>query len=237
MDDTDKLSASLTRELYRNLAHAIPSYPGETAEDRAEHIENAMAAIGALHPEDAYEARVAADIVLAQAAAKDALAQAHEYREDPTIGLRCRAQAISMTRQYNALARDLKRRQAQRDKAYNESHPATMERGGYWFRDISTPLPKPEAAPAHAEAPPPRPEPEEDRFRNMTDAERYAVMYPRRAAAIRAEGRLPPNPGFPPPEPGLVEQLLASTSLIVVDAAKEFARHERPPGVTESRKS
>ena len=237
MDDTDKLSASLTRELYADLANGIPSQPGETPETCAERIENAMAAIGALHPEDAYEARMAADIILGQAAAKDAYAQAYEYRADPAIGLRCRDQAKGMVRQYSALARDLTRRQAQRDKAYNESHPATMERAGYWFRGVSIPPPKPDPAPAQAEAPPPTPEPEEDKFRNMTEAEKYAAMYPRRSAAIRAAGGLPPNPGFPPPEPGMVEQLLASTSPIVVDADKEFPRHQRSARATESRRS
>jgi hypothetical protein len=31
--------------------------------------------------------------------------------------------------------------QAERDKAFNEMHPATMGRAGYWFRDISVPGP------------------------------------------------------------------------------------------------
>ena len=81
-----------------------------------------------------------------------------------------------------------------------------MERAGYWFHEIPTPAPKPEPEPAAPAAAP---------FDQLTEAERYAVLYPDRAARIRAAGGLPATPDFGPPEPDLVDEIVHGSSAIL----------------------
>jgi len=80
-----------------------------------------------------------------------------------------------------------------------------MERAGYWFKETTVP------AAAKPEAPPP-PEPaaatDEPQPDIAAEAQRYAVIYPVRAARIRAARGLPPDLDFGPPEPALVAELL-----------------------------
>ncbi|MGC1408722.1 MAG: hypothetical protein WA864_07235, partial [Acetobacteraceae bacterium] len=105
-----------------------------------------------------------------------------------------------------------------------ETHPAAMERAGYWFHEI------PNAAPA-PEPTPPAPAP----FDQLTEAERYAVMYPDRAARIRAAGGLPAAPDFGPPEPELVHAIVHGSSPLLL--ALDRQRHNGaagPPRVTVS---
>jgi hypothetical protein len=118
---------------------------------------------------------------------------------------RCRAQAASMSRQSNAALRALLRMQETHGKQMAETHPAAMERAGYWFHEIPTPAHAPEPAPP-ADATP---------FDQLTEAERYAVMYPDRAARIRAAGGLPPTPDYGPPEPELVHDIVHGSSPIL----------------------
>jgi len=68
-----------------------------------------------------------------------------------------------------------------------------------WFKDISIAPP----------APPPEPE---DRFRQMTEAEQYATLYPDRAARIRACGGLPSPWNCDVPTPRLLDDIVHSTS-------------------------
>jgi hypothetical protein len=84
-------------------------------------------------------------------------------------------------------------------------HPAAMERAGYWFRD---------AVPAPAPDPPPPAEP--DPFSQLSEADRYAVMYPDRAVRIRAAGGLPADLDFGAPEPELVPDIVHGTSPILL---------------------
>jgi hypothetical protein len=91
-----------------------------------------------------------------------------------------------------------------------------MERAGYWFRDVSVPLPEPaEAAPPDPAATP-TPDRSDDRFSRLTEAEQYALIHPARAAGIRAHGGLPPNAKYGPPEPDIVEQLVHGTSPVLL---------------------
>jgi hypothetical protein len=46
----------------------------------------------------------------------------------------------------------------------------------------------------------------------LTEAERYAVIYPDRAARIRAAGGLPADLDFGPPEPALVRDIVHGAS-------------------------
>ena len=92
-----------------------------------------MDAVVALHPADAFEARLAVRIVAMDAHAGDCLRSAGLAVDDPEKIRRCRAQAASMARQADAALRSLQRIQATREKQMAEMHPAAMERAGYWF--------------------------------------------------------------------------------------------------------
>jgi hypothetical protein len=170
----------------------------DTPEARAEHDQHLMDAVAALHPEDDFEARLAVRIVAMGVHVDDALRSAGLAAADPAEVRRCRAQAVSMSRQADAMLRSLRRMQADRDKALAAMHPAAMGRAGYSFHEISVPTPAPqpaEAAPAPAPA-------------ELDEVELYEAMYPDRAARIRAAGGLPPDLDWGPPEPHIVAGLL-----------------------------
>ena len=88
-----------------------------------------------------------------------------------------------------------------------------MERAGYWFREISVPAP----------APDPVPPAEADPFSQLSEADRYAVIYPDRAARIRAAGGLPADLDFGAPEPELVPDIVHGSSPILL--ALDRQRH------------
>jgi hypothetical protein len=70
-----------------------------------------------------------------------------------------------------------------------------------------------QAAPTAVPPPVPLPEPEPtDIFALLTEAEQYAIIYPRRAALIRSLGRLPDKCDFGPPAPELVHAIVTGTS-------------------------
>ena len=163
-----------------------------------------MDAVIALHPEDAFEVRLAVRIVAMDAHAVDALRAAAAAMADPWEMRRCRAQAASMARQSDSALRTLRRMQAERDKALAATHPAAMGRAGYWFKEVSVPEPpvQPVTSVA-AEAAPERTQADLD-----ADVKLYTAMYPERVARIRAAGGLPPDLDFGPPEPEIVDALL-----------------------------
>jgi hypothetical protein len=57
----------------------------------------------------------------------------------------------------------------------------------------------------------------------VTEVELYAVMYPERAARIRAAGGLPAKLDFGPPEPELVQAIVHGSSPILL--ALDHQRH------------
>ena len=195
-------------EYFAMLCSELPPVPGEDPPSRATRQKSAMDAIVALNPDNAFEARLAVRIVAADAHAADALRSAALAlaADDPEKVRQCRAQAASMARQSDAALRALMRLQARREKLEAAMHPAAMEQAGYWFKSIAAP-PAPSHAPA--EAPPPEDaEPVRTQAVIDADAELYAIMYPDRAARIRAAGGLPARLDFGPPEPEIVAALL-----------------------------
>jgi hypothetical protein len=198
------LPATVSRVVFAELCARLPPPPVDTPEARAESDAVAMDAAAALHPADAFEAKLAAQIVAADAQVADCQRLAVQHRNDLAVTLRCRAQATSAMREMRALLRDYRRMQAEHDKALNEMHPAAMERAGYWFKEATAPEPEPEPAPA-----------EPTSYDDLTEAERYAVVYPDRAARIRASRGLPARLDFGPPEPEIVEALVNGTSPIL----------------------
>jgi len=148
------LSPTARHEYYAELGNALPPPVNPTPEYRQRRITTAIEAFEALHPGDAYEARLAVDIVLAGAHAADSLREAGTYREDYAKRTRCRAQAASLMREERAhkrmLAQEQKVRLAAEAVAGTPSaHPTTAS------------APPPQAAPqpiqATAEAPQPAP--------------------------------------------------------------------------------
>src|SRR5271165_319192 len=196
-------------EFFAMLCKSLPPSPGESPDARAARERSAMDAVVALHPDDAFEARLAVRIVAMDAHAADALRSAGLAADDAMELRRCRAQAASMTRQSDAALRSLLRIQATRDKQLEKLHPAAMERASWWFREAPVPDPAPAAPPEPAEAPEPRPaEPVLTQAQLDAEVELYAAMYPDRVARIRAAGGLPPDLDFGPPEPHIVAGLL-----------------------------
>jgi hypothetical protein len=205
----------------------LPPYPDDTPDARAARHKGAMDAVEALTPAGAFEARLAGRIVAMDDHAADCLRRAGLAAADPDKMRSCRAQAASMARQSDAALRSLLRLQATREKQEAAMHPAAMERAGYWFCDISVPAPAP--------APDPAPPAEADPFSQLTEADRYAVMYPDRAARIRAAGGLPADLDFGAPEPDLVPDIVRGTSPILLALDRQRLNGAaKPPRVAVS---
>jgi hypothetical protein len=225
-----------SRAIFAELCSSLPKRAAETEEAIAARARKALDAVSALHPEDQFEADLATSIVAMRAHAMDALCAAAQAADDPDRVRQCRAQAASMARQSDAALRTLRRIQAERDKAFNEMHPATMSRAGYWFREVSEPAAG--TGPVHDRGPqtPPRPtaqpatavEPERTPADIETDAKLYAAMYPDRVRRIRAASGLPPDLDFGPPEPEIVDAVLRGASGVY--AVPPHATHSNATG-------
>lgn len=163
-----------------------------------------MIAVAHYLPENAAEAELAVQLVAADFHAKDAMLSAGNAGADPDKTRQCRAQAATMMRCMQAGIRTLQKMQAIRDKAEAARFPPAMERAGYWFKDVSVPVP------------PQTPEPERPRgLEQMDPAEQYASLYPDRARLIRAYGGVPPGITWGPPDDDTTYAILVSTSPIL----------------------
>ncbi|MEJ0016903.1 MAG: hypothetical protein WDN25_10080 [Acetobacteraceae bacterium] len=192
------LPATIAREIAARLCGLLPPPVTDTADARAARDAAALAAVEALHPADAFEAELAAQIVAADAHAKDCLRLAVQPAASADDARRCRAQAVSMMRQMQGGLRALMRRQAEQDKAETAMRPAAMERAGYWFRDVSVPAPEPEPA-----------------SDLLIRAEGWAAAHIVPATRIRALGGMPPHPDFEPPPPDILAILVTGGSAIL----------------------
>src|SRR6185295_755518 len=135
------LPPSVTLEVLYTLETSMPPPVGARAEEREARMEMALAMVAALHPADAFEASLAAQVVAADAHAKDCLRLAVGPEQDAETARRCRGQAAAMMRLMQSGLRALQRTQAMREASATSANPAEMERAGWWFRDVSTPLP------------------------------------------------------------------------------------------------
>src|SRR5271166_5157278 len=93
------------REFFAQLCGELPPSPGDSPDARAARERRAMDAVVALHPDDAFEARLAVRVVVMDAHAADALRSAGLAVNDAMEMRRCRAQAASMARQSDAALR------------------------------------------------------------------------------------------------------------------------------------
>jgi hypothetical protein len=206
------LPPSIVHQTSATLCASLPPPVADTPESRAARDETAIAAAAALHPADAFEAQLAAQIVDADAHAKDCLRLAVQSGQQPADIRRHRTHAIAMMRQMHIGLRALQRIQAMRAKSEPVAHPAAMERAAP--ADVSVPAPAPARAATPDPAAPPHPGQDETSFGDHTEAEQYAVLHPERAAHIRAHGSLPPSLDCGPPVPEIVEALVNGTSPI-----------------------
>lgn len=204
-------------QLVHELQTSLPPPVDDTPEARVHRDRAAMADVASMLPANGEEARLAARCISADAQATECMRQAHKHRDDIVTFLKCNAQAASMMRQSNAARSLLARLQAARRKREADETLRTQDAWtehaalGLMAAVVDQPAPKPPPP-----ASPPEPEPE-DKFRQLTEAEQYAVNYPRRAALIRALGGLPEPCNFGPPSPELVHAIVISTSPILLE--------------------
>jgi hypothetical protein len=217
------LTFQLPRDIYYQVVHtlrtSLPPPVTSAAEDLIRRDNAAIAAVASLLPANGEEATIAAQFVAANAQAMDCLRLAREHAADLAKVLQCTAQSANMMRQARGARSLLLRVQAAREKREADS---TATDKAAWIEHCAVGLmadalgrepPAPMAAP---QPPPSAPEPEpEDEFRTLTEAEQYAVIYPRRAAVIRSLGGLPGKPDFDPPPPELVHAIVTGTSPVL----------------------
>ena len=112
------LAQSLPRDAFyenvRVLRGALPPPDRDAPEDWERRDRAAMAAVAALLPVNAAEARLAALFVKAEAWAGDCLRLAVERRREMNVAHKCRAQALSLMREAKSAWRLLLKAQAER---------------------------------------------------------------------------------------------------------------------------
>ena len=89
MDSLPNLPAAVSRVAFATLCTSLPRLAVDTPENRAARDEAAMIAVAALHPADGFEAKLAAEIVAADAWVMDNHRLAAEFRNDTAVTLRC----------------------------------------------------------------------------------------------------------------------------------------------------
>jgi hypothetical protein len=202
-----------SREAYQylnyTLSTTLPPPPDNTPEMLHQRNEAAIAQVGALCPANAAEAALAAQYVALSAQAMACLRLANLRATGMEMGLKCNAQAASMSRQSHSALRTLASMQAVRKK--RDADPVTADAAAWTERvaiasmtDALT-LPKPEPAP------PPQPEPDAPEVA-PSDVALYAAIFPERAALIRRHGGVPADVTFGPPDAATVRALLATRS-------------------------
>jgi hypothetical protein len=213
------LTSQLPRDIYYQVIHTLraglPPPLTDAAEDLARRDNAAIGAVACLLPANAEEADLAAQFVAANAQAMECLRLARVHAADVTRVLKCTAQSANMMRQARGARSLLLRVQTVRQK--READNAGTDKAA-WIEHcaiglMAEALGRAQAAPT-AEPPPvqvPVPEPA-DTFGLLTEAEQYAIIYPRRAALIRSLGRLPDKCDFGPPAPEPVHAIVTGTS-------------------------
>ena len=189
------LSEDVCHRLIHTLRTTLPAV-SDTPEDHARRDNAAIAHVACLHPANADEADMAALCIAAGAQAMDCLRLARQYHGDPAFILKCTAQAASMLRQARAMRSLLLRLQTERRKRTAALAPREAPRTAAAAPAPAAPRP---AAPADVAA----------------AADRYARSHRKRAALIRALGRLPDKLDFGPLSPELVTAIVTGTSPVL----------------------
>ncbi len=208
-----QLSVSTYRVVVHQLYKELPPPGSDDPEETALLIDAAIATIASMCPANADEATIATRVVSADAQASDCIRQARDLFNDPTAGMKCHGQASLYMRTANAARSLLLRVQTARRK--REAIQAASDQDA-WTEHCAANL----MAAARRGAPVPQPEPppaddDDDKFAKCDEAEQYALLYPNRAAEIRADGGVPPTARYGPPDPRLMLLIISSTSPIL----------------------
>ena len=206
-DYLPNLAPGVARAVFADLCGSLPPPPTDSPEARADRDETAMSAVAALRPNDPFEAKLASQIVAANAHAMDCLRAAVQPNQQPEDVRRNRAQAATMMRHMHGGLRHLRHEQAVRHKANERQSAATQRTDTITSRPpaLSTPVPQP---PPKAITPRPVTPPND----TIAEAERYAAIHPKRAALIRRRRGLPPSLYFTAPPPAIVQAIVAGTT-------------------------
>jgi hypothetical protein len=226
-DPFQQFPKAVYRTIIADLYAGIPPPHLTDPELIAERVHAAIAEIASMCPVNPEEARIAARVVIADAQATDCIRHARALSNDTAPAMKCQAQANHYMRTANAARSLLLRVQAARRK--REAVDATRDQDA-WTIHATEGLLLAADGDATAEPPPPEAEPpsppatgDDDRFARYDAAEQYALMYPRRAAEIRANGGVPPTATYGLPDPETVSALIASTSPIIQQVDQEYA--------------
>lgn len=227
-DPFQLLPKAVYRTIVADLYAAIPPRDLTDPELIAERVHAAIAEIASMCPVNAEEARIATRVVIADAQAGDCVRHARALFRDPLPAVKCQAEANHLLRTANAARALLLRVQTARRK--REAIPAACEQDAWTIHATEGSLLAANRRPAAEPPPQPPPEPpappaadESDTFARHSPAEQYALMYPRRAAEIRAYGGVPPTARYGPPGQETVLALIASTSAILQQIDKDYA--------------
>jgi hypothetical protein len=117
IDALPKLPPAIARHTLFLLLESLPPPFTDAPEERAARDEAALASVAVLNPGDAFEARLAARAVAADARATECLRLASVPKQNPDRVDQCIRQANAMMRASNAALRSLHAMQAAREKA------------------------------------------------------------------------------------------------------------------------
>jgi hypothetical protein len=123
-DSLPQLPPSIARHTIFLLLESLPPPISDIPEERAARDEAAIASLAVLQPADAFEARLAARAVAADARATECLRLASVPKMHPDRVDQCLRQANAMMRASEAALRSLRAMQAAREKAEAAAHPA-----------------------------------------------------------------------------------------------------------------
>ncbi|HTI79379.1 MAG TPA: hypothetical protein VL614_02890 [Acetobacteraceae bacterium] len=217
-----QLNAAIYRDIVYRLHKELP--PPDTSDPDLidQIIEAAIADIASMLPANGDEARIAVRTVVADARADECARHARGLTNDYAAAMKCLAQANHFTRTANASRALLHRVQAARRK--HEADLANCQKDAWTEEAVISSLAEAHRNTRKPAPPPPAPaSSEEDPFAAYTEAERYAILHPDRAAGIRAHGGIPPGASYECPTPTLLADILASTSDILQQIDEQFA--------------
>ncbi len=197
------LPKAICHQIVHTLRGLLPPPVTSAPEDEARRDLAAIAHIASLLPANPEEANLATHYVAAGIQALECLRLARQYPDNPTLILKCTAQAASMMRQARHWRALLLRVQAARQKpkadtTESETARQTERRA---LGEMAEALAEAQSAPAE----PPKPSP-------IAEAESYALHHRKRAVLIRRLGRVPHKLNIGPIKPEVVHAIVTGTT-------------------------
>jgi hypothetical protein len=240
-DPVQQLAELAYYQLVHTLTGLLPSSLADTPEALAVRNQAAIARVAAMLPVNSDEADLAAHCVAARAQAEEIMRLLRVHADDIGLVLKLNAQYALMERTALADRAQLLRLQTARQKREKSpaacdqdnwaQHIAqqTLQKAldGPPLTPIAAPAPPEPTPAAQPDSLPPEPElraappptdaailqsADEQLVDLAQEAERYAIIYPRRAQQIRRLGGSPPDCDFGPPDDDLVHAIVTGTS-------------------------